>query len=152
MDQSSVSLEPPRDVAPVVDAHPDPTRSGGPGMILAPELGVVPAEEPVGPVPGWLQQFPFPGGPRLVIVVTGDADLSTSAQLRDQLGAAVSQAPEQLVVDVSDVSFVDLSGLDVLYDAARAALGLGVTVTVRGLSPLLWWMHGLLRSRQVPVE
>jgi anti-anti-sigma factor len=120
-------------------------------VILAPALGVAPAEEPEGRVPGWLRQFPFPGGARLVIVLTGDADLSTSAQLRDQLGAAVSQAPEQLVVDVSDVAFLDLSGLDVLYEVALAALALGGTVSVRGLSPLLWWLHARARGRAVPV-
>ena len=121
-------------------------------MILAPALGIPSTADPAGRnVPDWLRQFPFPGGPRLVIVLAGQADEDTSAQLRDQLGEAVSQAPQQLVVDVSDVAFLDLSGLDVLYEAARTAVNLGATVSVRGLSPLAWWVHGLVRGRQLPV-
>jgi anti-anti-sigma factor len=112
-------------------------------VILAPELGLPPV---VRSVPGWLQRFPFPGGPRLVIVLAGEADVRTSPQLRDQLGAALDAAPQELVVDVSDLTFVDLSGLDVLDEAERAAADVGVVVTVRGLSPLLRWVHGLVRQ------
>ena len=120
-------------------------------MILAPGLGVPLAERPTGRnVPGWLSRFPFPGGPRLVLVLAGEAGVTTSSQLKDQLSGAVNQAPQQLVIDVSDVAFVDLSGLDVLYEAVREAVALGARVDVRGLSPLVWWLHGLVRGRQVP--
>lgn len=121
-------------------------------MILAPALG-----PPVGSgaatrdLPGWLQRFPFPGGPRLVVVMTGDADVDTSPQLREQLDVAVANAPGELVVDVSDVAFVDLSGLDDLHEAAQAAREAGVALTVRGLSPLLWWVHRQLLKRELPV-
>lgn len=85
--------------------------------------------------------LPFPTGPELVVVVAGEADLATAGQLRAELVAALGNRPRTMVVDVADLAFCDLQGLDALNDAARVAQDAGVTVALRGMSAQLAWLH-----------
>ncbi len=95
-----------------------------------------------------LLQVTTQGAGELVLVVSCEADLGTAAQLRDQLIAALSSAPPAVVVDLSGLSFCDLSGLDALYEAVRVADDKGVVMTFRGASRQLSW---LLRTFPPPV-
>lgn len=66
-----------------------------------------------------------PAPDQVVVRVTGEADLSTAALLRDALAQAGVLGTRQVVVDVAGVQFWDLSGLYALtgFTADLAAFG-----------------------------
>jgi STAS domain len=94
-----------------------------------------------------LRVFPFPAGPQVVLVVTGEADISNARALRDRLiEASVSGSPP-LVVDLVDLEFCDLNGLDAMREAAAIAETAGVGMTFRGMSRRLRWLDGTFPFR-----
>lgn len=103
-----------------------------PGAALAPEL------QPR--LPGLLV-MPLRAAEQHVLVVVGEADLATAEQLRGHLSDALAGQPPSLLVDLAGLDFCDLSGLDALHDATRQASAAGVSVTLRGMSPQLEWLH-----------
>ncbi len=50
--------------------------------------------------------------------VSGELDLVSSQELRDHLSAQLADHTQIVVLDVAEVSFLDLSGLHALLDAA----------------------------------
>jgi anti-sigma B factor antagonist len=58
-----------------------------------------------------------------VIEVSGDIDLYTAPELRTALRAALDAAPGRLIVNLSAVSFIDSTGLAVVFSAWRRATG-----------------------------
>ena len=56
------------------------------------------------------------------VIVGGEVDISTAAQLTAALDAAIRESVGAFVVDLSDVEFLDSSGVNVLV-RARAVLG-----------------------------
>jgi anti-sigma B factor antagonist len=74
--------------------------------------GAAPADEPV------------------VVVAHGDLDCATAAALSDMVDAVLATGA-RVVVDLSDVPFVDSSGLTMLLVLQRRALELGSTVAIR---------------------
>ena len=100
--------------------------------------------DPAGPDedPKALRVFPLEAGQQTVMVVSGEADISNARALRDQLiEASVSGSPP-LVVDVVDLEFCDLFGLDAMREAAAIAETAGVGMTFRGMSRRLRWLDG----------
>jgi STAS domain len=94
-----------------------------------------------------LRVFPFPAGPQVVLVVTGEADISNARALRDQLiEASVSGSPP-LIIDLVDLEFCDLNGLDAMREAAAIAATAGVDMTFRGMSRRLRWLDGTFPFR-----
>ncbi len=68
------------------------------------------------------------------VTVVGDIDISSSAQLAAAVAAAFDGLPPTVVVyDLTEVAFVDSSGLAVFIDTVNA----GHSVKVRGASPIL---------------
>lgn len=55
-----------------------------------------------------------PGTDRYVITVSGEVDLATSPDLDAAIIAALDSGAGSLVVDLTDVSFMDSSGLGVI--------------------------------------
>jgi len=55
-----------------------------------------------------------PGSDRYVITVSGEVDLATSPDLDAAIIAALDSGAGSLVVDLTDVSFMDSSGLGVI--------------------------------------
>jgi anti-anti-sigma regulatory factor len=90
--------------------------------------------------PAWVTVHPRRSGTRLVLAVVGEADLSTATPLRQQLLAALAFAPSSVLLDLSGLTFCDLSGLDALNDLAAAAER-HVPVKLRGMSTQLAWLH-----------
>lgn len=68
------------------------------------------------------EEQPFPG--TVLFVVHGDLDLHSADELGDRLVSAVERRPSSLVVDLSDVGFVDSQGLGALLRGTRR-LGAG---------------------------
>ena len=85
-----------------------------------------------------------------VLVVVGQADLTTAEQLRDDLTDALTEQPPCLLVDLAGLDFCDLSGLDALHDAARQAHAADVQLTFRGMSAQLAWLHRTFPPHDLP--
>lgn len=56
-----------------------------------------------------------------VIAASGEIDVATAAELRDQLTRLIADDHRQLVVDLEGVDFIDSTGLGVLVGAVRRA-------------------------------
>jgi anti-sigma B factor antagonist len=67
-----------------------------------------------------------------VVAVRGELDFYTAPRLWEAIDAAISATPHELVIDLSDVSFVDSSGLSVLVRAHKRLRPIAGTVVVRG--------------------
>lgn len=60
-----------------------------------------------------------------VVSVSGELDLSSAPILRDALEPVIALGPDQVIIDLSDLRFVDSTGLAVLLEAqARVDLRL----------------------------
>jgi anti-sigma B factor antagonist len=60
-----------------------------------------------------------PSGERVVVHVTGEIDVYTAPILREELATLIDAQHTDLVVDLSDVSFMDSTGLGVLVGALK---------------------------------
>ena len=76
-----------------------------------------------------------------VLVVVGEADLSTAQRLYDELVQSLPAPPRTAVVELGALGFCDLRGLDALRAAAAAARTAGVCLTFRGQSAQLSWLQ-----------
>lgn len=56
---------------------------------------------------------------RSVVVVSGDVDLHSGPELRDRLADLVEDEPRQVVIDLTDATFLDSMALGVLLGAKR---------------------------------
>jgi anti-sigma B factor antagonist len=84
-------------------------------------------------VPADISVTTSPGQPGWTVVVRGEIDIATSPELRRQL-EQVADDDEPIVVDVSDMTFIDSSGLGVLVEVLkrRRETG-GQPVALRGM-------------------
>jgi anti-anti-sigma factor len=88
------------------------------------------------------------GGARVVVQVTGEVDVATSALLADAIARAMElEARERidLVIDLSDMRFIDASGMSVLVKAAQQARARGGTLVLRSPSPAVRRLLDVLR-------
>lgn len=60
-----------------------------------------------------------PGSDRYLITVSGEVDLATSPDLDTAIIAAIDAGAASVVIDLSDVSFMDSSGLGVIVRALK---------------------------------
>jgi anti-sigma B factor antagonist len=84
-----------------------------------------------------------------VVTVTGELDLYTAPQLQETLDAAIAGTPHELVVDLSDVSFVDSSGLSVLIRAHKRLRPVAGSVVIRGAADQVYMAFELTRLTKV---
>ena len=76
-------------------------------------------------------------GERAVVEVIGEVDLDTAPQLGEQALAALRDVSSHLVVDLSQVGFMDSTGLKVLLSTQRrAALASGTFALVGATRPV----------------
>ena len=54
-----------------------------------------------------------------VVRAAGELDVNTAPELREQMARLVSEGTRQIVVDLTDVSFVDSTALSVLVSALK---------------------------------
>jgi len=82
----------------------------------------------------WLRQFV---GDAVVIRLAGEMDLSTAAELRQLLRAdAETDTAATIVLDMSEVSFIDAHSIGVILHAGMAAEVRGQVLQVDGLCGL----------------
>lgn len=69
-----------------------------------------------------------------VVVCGGELDLAAVPTLRDSFDTATTRSPEHVVLDLTDVTFMDCSALGEVVRARSALRARGDDLTVRGLS------------------
>ncbi len=68
-----------------------------------------------------------------IVTISGELDISNASELESAVAPIIAQAPERLVVDVSQLQFADTSAIAVWVRWSAA----GCDVELRGVSPLL---------------
>ena len=98
-----------------------------------------------------------PGPDQVVVRLSGDADLSTKAQIADALNQASLQGPRQVVVDVAAAHFWDCSGLHALVEftgelatAGRSCRIVGALAATRRLISLAHLTSWLVLDGPLP--
>jgi anti-sigma B factor antagonist len=76
-----------------------------------------------------------PDGP--VVVLSGEADTTTAAALRDMLTAHLAGGARLVTVDASGLSFLDSASLGVLIVVARALHGRHGTLVLASPQPMV---------------
>jgi anti-sigma B factor antagonist len=71
------------------------------------------------------------GDDEAIVAFRGELDLSVADRARDAVQQVVATAPARLVYDLTDLTFIDSSGLTVLLESAEQ-----VAVEVRRASPI----------------
>jgi anti-sigma B factor antagonist len=85
----------------------------------------------------------------LTVVLHGDLDMVTVDDLRAMLMDVASGPAPTVVVDLSDVAFVDVMSLSVILGTADALREGGRELTVRGASASVRRVCGLLNAGDV---
>jgi anti-sigma B factor antagonist len=67
----------------------------------------------------------------LILSLSGDLDLAASALFERELDAAEADRPRRLVVDLTELNFIDSSGLHTLVQAHRRASDNGHELSLR---------------------
>src|SRR5262245_9889972 len=81
--------------------------------------------------------------------IAGELDLLTVPQLREAL-AGVEDRDQDVVLDFSDVSFIDSSGLGLILATARTTEEHGCSLVVRGPTPTVRRLFGIAIPEGVP--
>ncbi len=86
----------------------------------------------------------------VLVALTGELDLASTAVVGPMLDALVKQPHQQLVIDVSGVTFVDCAGLSPLVHAERAVARGHGRVRLRGDCQALRRLTGLMDRAHLP--
>jgi anti-anti-sigma factor len=70
-------------------------------------------------------------GDALIIVLAGEFDLATAHRVRETLTRAMSEPRRRLTVDLSEVTFMDSSGVHVMLDLHKLCRDTGSTLSIR---------------------
>jgi anti-sigma B factor antagonist len=76
-----------------------------------------PASEQLGEVELRIEEHPAPGA--TVLAVRGEADLHSAPRLRDAIATAIDDGAQELVLDLSETTFVDSMTLGVLLGTMK---------------------------------
>ncbi|MGB8650843.1 MAG: STAS domain-containing protein [Mycobacteriales bacterium] len=77
------------------------------------------------------------GGGAVLLRPSGDLDLATVEPFRAMVQAALAKEPTALVLDLTDVTFLDSSGLAVLAVGLRSQRARGATFAVVKPQPIV---------------
>lgn len=80
--------------------------------------------------PGSYYTHVFIGDGHTLVAVGGEIDISTAVRFRDAALAALDDEPRRVVVDLTDVGFMDSTGLAVLVLMRRKTTARGVSLAV----------------------
>ncbi len=71
----------------------------------------------------------------MLVTVRGEIDFNRSPELHETLLEIIRNKPRRLVLDLSNVSYIDSSGVGTLVDAQRRLSRDGGKVVLAGLTP-----------------
>jgi anti-sigma B factor antagonist len=74
-------------------------------------------------------------GSRTVVRIGGEIDLRTSPRLRSELLAVLDDAPAWVIADLSDVGYMDSSGVGTIVEFKRRLEQAGGKLTLAALQP-----------------
>jgi anti-sigma B factor antagonist len=84
-----------------------------------------------------------------VLPLEGEIDLHVSPRIAQSLAAMVEEKPQQLVVDLSKVTYIDSSGLAVLIEGMQNVEGYGGNFALAGLQENVRPIFEIARLDQV---
>ena len=84
-----------------------------------------------------------------VVAVRGDVDLYTAPKLWETIDAAIAGLPDELVIDLSNVHFLDSSGISVLVKAHKRLRPVERSVVVRGAAEQVYMTLELTKLTSV---
>jgi anti-sigma B factor antagonist len=84
-----------------------------------------------------------------VLALKGEIDLHVSPSVTSSLNEVIDKKPERLVVDLSDVSYIDSAGLAVLIGAMQRVEGYGGKFALTGLQETVRSIFEISRLDQV---
>ena len=84
-----------------------------------------------------------------VLPLEGEIDLHVSPRVAGALGAMIDQKPQRLVVDLSNVTYIDSSGLAVLIEAMQNVEAYGGKFILAGLQENVRPIFEIARLDQV---
>ena len=90
-----------------------------------------------------VQRLPVP--PVALVRAAGELDLATAPRLQAALDALLDDGYTELGVDLGEVSFCDVAGLNMLLRARAAAVAAGGRLDVHGMCPTLRMMLSVLK-------
>ncbi len=67
------------------------------------------------------------------VTVRGEVDLATATDLESVVRTALEEAPDGVVLDLAQLTFIDSSGLRALVALAKDAESLGTSLALRNL-------------------
>jgi anti-sigma B factor antagonist len=77
------------------------------------------------------------GGPVHIVQLHGELDLATAPRVAEELARIEAQHPEEIVIDLSGLEFLDSTGIRLLVMANARAQGNGTTLGfLRGSDPV----------------
>lgn len=88
------------------------------------------------------------GPDTIVIAPKGDVDMSCSPTLRSALRSEQESRPRRLVVDLSNVGYMDSSGLATLVEAMRTAKRNGTRMILCGMNDKVRAIFEIARLHQ----
>lgn len=77
---------------------------------------------------------PVDGGRAIRLRAVGEIDMATVPSFDEALSAALDEEPESLMIDLSEVTFMDSSGLNALVRARNAMDDTNVEMVISGMS------------------
>lgn len=80
------------------------------------------------------------GSGEVVVAIVGDLDLAGAPAMLDALARAMDDGPAVVVVDLSEVTFLDASGLSVLVMTSTRLRGRGARLALRAAPPRVRWL------------
>jgi anti-sigma B factor antagonist len=84
-----------------------------------------------------------------VLPLTGEIDLHVSPRISASLGAMIDAKPKQVVVDLTNVSYIDSSGLAVLIEGMQNVEAYGGKFALAGLQANVRPIFEIARLDQV---
>jgi anti-sigma B factor antagonist len=84
-----------------------------------------------------------------VLPLDGEIDLHVSPRISAQLNQMIAAKPKQLVVDMSQVSYIDSSGLAVLIEGMQNVAAYGGKFSLAGLQDAVKPIFEIARLDQV---
>jgi anti-anti-sigma factor len=84
-----------------------------------------------------------------VVHLHGPIDVSRAMELRDLLGAQIDSAAARVLLDLSDVTLIDSSGIGILVTAHRRADGQGARFALAGATGTVARVFEMTRTNKL---
>jgi anti-sigma B factor antagonist len=81
-----------------------------------------------------------------VVRLSGPVDVSQALALRELLGGLIDSAGARVLVDLTEVTLIDSSGIGVMVSAHRRADGAGAAFALAGADPTVARVFSLTRT------